>query len=75
MTWHWNKKRTRDNRAVFSVNTSIDFIGNAKREKNRVVMARIQQTSDNITKAKQKQRNKNKENKTKNKQTNKKNEK
>ena len=30
-----------------------------------VVMARIQQTSDNITKAKQKQRNKNKENKTK----------
>jgi hypothetical protein len=40
-----------------------------------VVMARIQQTSDNITKAKQKQRNKNKENKTKNKQTNKKNEK
>jgi hypothetical protein len=40
-----------------------------------LVMARIQQTSDNITKAKQKQRNKNKENKTKNKQTNKKNEK
>ena len=38
-----------------------------------VVMARIQQTSDNITKVKQKQRNKNKENKTKtNKQTNKK---
>ena len=40
-----------------------------------VVMARIQQTSDNITKTKQKQRNKNKENKTKtnqNKQTNKK---
>jgi hypothetical protein len=35
-----------------------------------VVMARIQQTSDNITKAKQKQRNKNKENKTEtNKQT------
>jgi hypothetical protein len=35
-----------------------------------VVMARIQQTSDNITKAKQKQRNKNQENKTKtNKQT------
>jgi hypothetical protein len=33
-------------------------------------MARIQQTSDNIIKAKQKQRNKNKENKTKkNKQT------
>jgi hypothetical protein len=28
-------------------------------------MARIQQTSDNIIKAKQKQRNKNKENKTK----------
>ena len=37
-----------------------------------VVMARIQQTSDNITKAKQKPRDKNKENKTKtNKQTNK----
>jgi hypothetical protein len=37
-----------------------------------VVMARIQQTSDNITKAKQKRRNKNKENKTNNKkQTNK----
>jgi hypothetical protein len=35
-----------------------------------VVMARIQQTSDNITKAKQKQRNKNQENKTEtNKQT------
>jgi hypothetical protein len=35
-----------------------------------VVMARIQRTSDNITKAKQKQRIKNKENKTKtNKQT------
>ena len=30
-----------------------------------VVMARIQQTSDNVTKAKQKQRNKNKEIKTK----------
>jgi hypothetical protein len=30
-----------------------------------VVMARIQQTSDNITKAKQKQRNKNKEKKNK----------
>jgi hypothetical protein len=41
-----------------------------------VVMARIQRTSDNITKAKQKPRIKNKENKTKtNKQTNKRNEK
>ena len=38
-------------------------------------MARIQQTSDNIIKAKQKQRNKNKENKTKNKKTIKRNEK
>ena len=40
-----------------------------------LVMARIQQTSDNITKAKQTQRNKNKENKTKNKKTIKRNEK
>ena len=35
-------------------------------------MARIQQTSDNIPKAKQKQRNKNKEKKNKNKNKNKK---
>jgi hypothetical protein len=37
-----------------------------------VVMARIQQTSDNITKAKQKQRNKNKEKKNQKKTKNKK---
>jgi hypothetical protein len=36
MTWHWNKKRNRDNRTVFSGNTSIDFIGTKTKIQNHI---------------------------------------
>ena len=46
MTWHWNKKRNRDNRTVFSVNTSIGFIGT--KTKFRVMNLLITRQSQRI---------------------------
>jgi hypothetical protein len=36
ITWHWNKKRNRDNRTVVSINTSIDFIGTKTKIQNHI---------------------------------------
>jgi hypothetical protein len=52
MTWHWNKKRNRDNRTVFNVNTSIDFIGT--KTKFRVMNLLITRQSQSLVQATEK---------------------